>query len=110
MAAKHPERCPTCGRRNKRSNEQNSRYWALLSLIAERLKPKGESYSTETWHTLFKKLYIGWDEVKLPNGQPFIVVHSSADLDVAAFGDYMTQIEAFAAEYDVYLDDLETLR
>ena len=99
-------RCPTCGRKHKRSTEANRRYWLLLHMIAEKLKPEGQTYSADTWHTYFKQRLIGADEVKLPNGNTHIVVKSSADLDTSEFADYMTQIEEWAASRDVYLEDI----
>jgi len=35
------------------------------------------------------------------------IVRSSADLDVDAFSDYMTKVEAWAAERGVFLEDKE---
>lgn len=90
----------------KRSSEQNRRYWLLLHLIAEKVKPGGESYSADTWHTYAKTRWIGADDVRLPNGKVVLMPRSSADLDIAEFNAYMEQIEAWAAERDVYLEDL----
>lgn len=90
----------------KRSNEQNRRYWLLLHLISEKVKPAGESYSADTWHIYAKTRWIGADDVRLPNGKVVPMPRSSADLDVAEFNTYMEQIEAWAAERDVYLEDL----
>lgn len=100
------DRCPTCGRKHKRSTESNRRYWLLIHMIAEKVKPEGQSYSAEVWHQYFKQRLIGADEVKLPNGKTHIIVKSSADLDTGEFTDYMSQVEAWAAERDVYLDDI----
>lgn len=98
-------RCPTCGRQHKRSNEANRRYWALINAIAGNVKPDGNLYSSETWHTYFKQKLIGAEELKLPNGKTHLVIKSSADLDKSEFNDYMTKIEAWAAERNVYLDE-----
>jgi hypothetical protein len=101
------ERCPTCHRRMRRSNPQNSRYWLLVHTIAERLKPQGVQHSPEVWHTYFKSRFLGCDEVTMPNGKSLQLPRSSADLDVPDFADYMTQVETWAAEHDVYLADME---
>jgi hypothetical protein len=90
----------------RRSNEANRRYWLLLHLVAESIKPGGVSYSAETWHTYMKSRFIGADEVRLPNGKVLTLPKSSAELDVAEFNDYMTQVESWAAERDVFLEDL----
>jgi hypothetical protein len=101
------DRCPTCHRRLTRSASANRRYWLLLHLIAEEIKPGGVSYSAEQWHHYCKSRWIGCDDVKLPNGKVLTIPRSSAALDVTEFADYMTQVEAWAAERHVYLADLD---
>lgn len=45
--------------------------------------------------------------MKLPNGKTLIVPHSTAELDKGEFHEYVMQVEAFAAERGVYLEDME---
>lgn len=101
------ERCPTCKRRTKRSSEANRRYWALLHLLSEKLKPDGATFTAEQFHLYYKSRFLGAHDVNLPNGKTILVVESSADLDTGAFSDYMTQVEADANERGVFLEDLE---
>ena len=101
------DRCPACGRRKTRSHEANRRYWLLLHLIAERVKPGGLSYSAEQYHIYFKSRFLGCDEVMMPNSKTAVIPRSTAVLDVSEFNDYMTQVEAWATERDVYLVDME---
>ena len=101
------ERCPTCHRLKKRSNEANRRYWLLLHLIAEKVKPEGKEFSAETWHTWAKTKWLGADEVQLPNGKTVQIPRSSADLDTQEFNDFMMAVETWAQERDVYLDDIQ---
>lgn len=101
-----PSRCPTCNRLHKRSGQQNARYWLLLHEIADALKPGGLSYTAECWHEYFKQRFLGCDEVRLPNGKVVQIARSSAALDTAEFNEYQTKVEAWAAERDVYLQDL----
>jgi hypothetical protein len=100
-------RCPKCGRKKRRSNPANARYWLLLHLIADKVKPEGFSYTPETWHEWAKQRFLGADEVKLPNGKTYLKSHSSADLSTSEFADYMTKLETWAIERDVWLDSLE---
>lgn len=100
------KRCPTCNRLERRSTQANARLWLLYHEIAENVKPGGQAYSAEQWHTYFKSKLLGCEEVKLPNGQVFQIPRSSADLDTGEFADFQTQVEAWAAEHDVYLQDL----
>lgn len=100
------KRCPSCGRLETRSTQANARYWLLLHEIADGIKPGGLSYSAENWHEYFKQRFLGADEMRLPNGKVVIIHRSSADLDTAEFNEYQTRVEAWAAERDVYLQDL----
>ncbi len=99
-------RCPTCHRLQKRSHPQNALYWSLLHMIAEKVKPGGLSYSADVWHTYCKSRWLGCDDIALPNGKVLSQPRSTASLDVAEFGDYFTQVSAWAAERGVYLEDL----
>lgn len=102
---KSPSRCPACGRREKRSSAQNKRYWAIVARVAEGCHPQGDTYSVPTWHKWFKSHFLGCTETKLPNGATLTEPNSSADEDTPEFSDYMTAVEAWAAEHGVYLDD-----
>ena len=98
------ERCPACGRTVTRSTEQNKRYWVLVHAIAE--KPvQSTLYSPETWHIYIKQRFLGSREELLPNGKTVQVQHSTADLDVSEFNDYMTQVEAWASEHGIHLPE-----
>jgi hypothetical protein len=100
------KRCPACGRRAKRSGDANRRYWALVALVAERVKPGGNPFSVAAWHEWIKSKWLGCTDIRLPNGVVLAVPNSSADLDPAEFSDFMTAFEAWAAEHDVYLEDM----
>ena len=98
-------KCPKCGREPKRSSESNRRYWALLALIADKVKVQGKLFSRTVWHEYFKEKLLGANEVTLPNGQKRVYSESSADLDKAEFSEYMDKIEVWAAEHDVWLEE-----
>lgn len=78
----------------------------LLHLMSEKIKPNGELFSVETWHTWAKSRFLGCDEVKMPNSKTLLIPKSSADLDTAEFSDFMTAVEAFANERGVWLEDI----
>lgn len=80
--------------RAKRSGEQNRRLWALLNEIAEQAMLDGKHYSTEAWHEMFKRQFIGVEE--LPGGGTVGI--STTTLNVEEFGAYMTRLEAWAAQ------------
>jgi hypothetical protein len=97
-------RCPHCGQRRKRSNPANSRYWLLLHEISRNVKPEGNEYSPEVWHSYMKQRFLGAEEVKMPNKQTMLIPNSSADLSVEEFADYMTRVEEWANGRGVFLD------
>lgn len=99
-------RCPTCKRKLKRTNEANRRYWLLLHMIAETLKPEGQQYTAEVWHTYFKSKLLGADDVRMPNGKVIAVPKSSAELAKDEFHDYVCKVEAWANEKGVFLDEV----
>jgi hypothetical protein len=98
-------KCPTCGRAEPRSTEANKRLWALYQLIADNVKPAGKEFSRETWHYYFKGLFLGCTDIPLPNGRIRTEPNSTRELDKRAFNDYMAQVEAWAAERNVYLEE-----
>ncbi|HBO4448861.1 TPA: recombination protein NinB [Pseudomonas aeruginosa] len=79
---------------SKRSIEQNKRYHALLRDLSAVAWLDGRQYGPEAWAEYFKQTFIGWDD--LPGGGKRGI--STTTLSVAEFGDYMTRIEAWAAE------------
>lgn len=79
---------------SKRSVEQNRRYWALLNDVSANAWVQGKQYSSDAWHELFKRQFIGMDE--LPNGE--LAGISTTKLNVGEFGDYMTKVECYAVE------------
>lgn len=101
------DRCPTCRRRFKRSSEANRRYWQLLHAMAEKLRPNGQTFTADTWHLWAKSKWLGCVDHILPNRKTVTIPNSTANLDVVEFSDYMTQVEAFANERGVFLEDME---
>ena len=92
--------------RMKRTKKQNKRYWGggVLKQIADQAVVSGKMYSSETWHELFKRKFIGTEE--LPNGE--LIGKSSTDLSTVEFSEFCDRVEAYAAsELGVVFYDLE---
>lgn len=87
-----------------RSLEQNARYWAILTDIAEQVKPNGQEYSPETFHEYFKAKFLGKDTLII-DGDPVLVQRTTTKLKVMEFMDYMTQVEAWAVDHGVHFYD-----
>ena len=103
-------RCPTCHRKRTRSNPANARLWLLYHKMAEGITVKGEKYSAEIWHEYAKSRWLGMDDVQLPNGKVLHRAKSSADLSMEEFNTLMAEVEMFAQERGVYMDEMETLK
>lgn len=100
------DRCPTCKRRYRRSGQQNALLWLLYHRLSEQLRPSGQTYSADSYHTYYKTKFLGCDEIKMPNGKTIQIPRSTADLDVAEFSDYFEKVQADAAERGVFLEEM----
>ena len=100
-------RCPTCHRKRTRTSAANSRYWLLLHLIADKVKPEGAAHSAEVWHEYFKQRFLGMDEFILPNKKVIRTQKSTAELETQGFSDYMSQVEIWAMDRDIYMDEAD---
>ena len=101
------KRCPTCGQLERRTSAQNGRYWALMNEISWRLKVDGQNFAAKTWHLWFAERFLPQEEVKLPSGRMVLLRQSTSELAADVFSDYLTQVEAWAAERGIYLPDRE---
>lgn len=82
----------------KRSTDQNSRFWAMLSDIS-RAKPDGRKHTPETWKALF--MHALGHSVRFEtglNGEPFPVGFRSSQLTKSQMSDLMEFMSAWAAE------------
>lgn len=84
--------------KDKRSVAQNRRYWMLLRELAAIAWIDDRQFSDQTWHEHFKRALIGCEEVVLPSGAIEQRGISTTTLSIEEFGEYMTQIEVWAAE------------
>lgn len=90
----------------KRTVKQNRRYWGkgVLYQIAEQAAPGGKLYSSEQWHEMFKRMFIG--VIELPDGS--VIGESSTKLNTAEFCEFSDKVEAYAAtELGVTFYDLQ---
>jgi hypothetical protein len=89
----------------KRTTDQNSRMWAMLSDIS-RAKPDGRMHTPETWKALFLHAmgHASRFEMGL-NGEPFPVGFRSSLLSKSQMSDLMEFMSAWAAEKGIRLHD-----
>ena len=82
----------------KRTTDQNSRFWAMLSDIS-RAKPDGIKKTPESWKAIFMhtlKYEVAFEQDL--NGQFFPVGFRSSQLSKAQMSDLMEFMSAWAAE------------
>ena len=97
-------------REPKRTTDQNSRFWAMLTALSVQLKWHGQRLTPEDWKLL---LMAGLNqELRLvPNihGNGFVQLgRSSSKLSKAEMSELMELMEAFAAQHGVELWITET--
>jgi hypothetical protein len=95
-------------REGKRTVDQNSKLWAMLSDIS-RAKPEGRTHTPEVWKALVMHAcgHAVQFEIGL-NGQPFPTGFSSSKLTKAQMSDLIEWIFAYGAEHGIVWSD-ETL-
>jgi hypothetical protein len=87
----------------KRSLDQNSRFWAMLTDVATQLRWHGLTLSTDDWRLIFLDA-LKRELRMVPNidGSGFVNLgRSSSDLSKSEMADLITLIEAFGAQHGV---------
>jgi len=79
--------------KQKRSTDQNARYWALLSEIAEQVEVGGKYFDRDVWHEWMKDRF--GTKVEGPTG---LLPASTSQMNTEQFAKYMTQVEVFAVQ------------
>ena len=90
----------------RRTPAQNKRYWGngVLAQVAKQATVGGKKFAAPLWHEHFKQLFIGL--IELPFGT--VIGESSTGLSTAAFSEFCTKVEVYAAsELGVTFYDLE---
>ena len=87
--------------KKRRSVDQNSRMWALITQISQQMPPHmdGVWHSPEAWHEYFKRRFLGVEPG--PFGKP--IPKSTAKLITVEFCSYCDEIEAWAAGEGIVL-------
>lgn len=96
-------------REGKRTTDQNSKFWAMLSDVS-RAKPEGRCHTPDVWKALFMSAcgHAVQFEVGL-EGQPFPIGFRSSRLTVAQMADLITFIDQWGTERGVvWSDERET--
>jgi len=93
----------------KRSTDQNSRMWAMLTEVAVQLPWHGLKLSPDDWKLIFLDA-LKRELRTVPNidGTGFVNLgRSSSDLSKVEMADLITLIEAFGANHGIIFRDME---
>ena len=95
----------------KRSTDQNSRMWAMLTEVAVQLPWHGLKLSPDDWKLIFLDA-LKRELRTVPNidGTGFVNLgRSSSDLSKIEMADLITLIEAFGANHGIIFRDMEPI-
>lgn len=98
-------KCPSCGQEEKLSDPQRDRYFAMLQGYCRHPKMTDRRVSVKGLHLYLKELYLGCDEVPLPDGRVKFVARSvsrKSGPDKLTMSEYMQRVEAWAAEMGLW--------
>lgn len=100
---KAPDGCTVEFRPARRSIDQNSRMWAMLSDIS-RAKPEGRRHTPETWKALFMHAcgHTVQFESGIDDGAPFPTGFRSSKLTKAQMSDLMEFMAEYGARHGVW--------
>ena len=87
-----------------RSTEQNKRYWKLVALLANK-DVQGQKYTKDEWHLYLRGRFLGSETVRMPSGKTMVRTLDTHNLPVDQFNSYMHEVEAWASQHGVWLDD-----
>jgi hypothetical protein len=88
---KHPLELVVKPYRKRRTNQQNSRYWAILHVISERT-----GYTGQELHLLCKDMFLGRERYDVC-GKVFEVPRETKHLNTVEFSEYCDRVEDWAA-------------
>jgi len=105
-------------KRNKRSVDQNSRMWAMLSIISKamrydqnqgwRVSDEGAKYSPDDWKDFFAHSLSNANWMPGENGGMIPLSLRTSEMSKQEHSDLTTLIEEFAARNDIQLGDENT--
>jgi len=87
------------GQANKRSDQQNRYYWAVVvPMVQHGIMDLGTELTKEETHD-FLKARFNYSEIASTEGELMQVPRSTTILNKAAFSEYIAKIQQFAAEF-----------
>ena len=82
----------------KRKLSQNNLYWSWLTTLAKHFSKKAPPYHAEQMHDLMRHKFLGYENQIIGSTEIKGQLISTASLESPAMSEYMTKIEAWAAD------------
>lgn len=89
--------------KERRSNSANALYWAWMEAMAKHFSKGGMKFDKSDMHDLMRHTFLGYEKRVIGKTALADVLKSTADLDASAFCFYMSQVDAWAAQYKCLL-------
>lgn len=99
------DRCPTCGKQNTRTLDQNARMWAMLHEVAETVDWHGQKLIAEEWKDIFTAALKRQKVVPGLDGGFVVLGSSTRRMIKQEMSDLMELMSAFGSEHGVTFKD-----
>jgi len=82
----------------KRSTSANALYWQWLTVMAKHFSKKGQTFTKDDMHDLMRHRFLGYENRVIGKTELKPQLKSSASLSTREMCEYMTKIDAWAAD------------
>lgn len=89
----------------QRTNAQNRLLHALLRDVSESVRVNGLTFSADAWKEMFRRKFIGTEEITLPSGERIERGISTTTLNVGQMASAITGFESWLAQEFGYLPE-----
>jgi hypothetical protein len=101
-------RCPTCGRAEKRTSEQNRMMWSVLTDLAEQVEWHGQYLSKENWKDVLTAALKRQQVIPGIDGGFVVCGTSTSKMTVPEMTELIELALAFGAERGVKFETTPT--
>lgn len=89
--------------RGKRSTDQNSLYWRWLTVAADYFSKRGQKFTKDDMHDLFRHLFLGYESRVIGHTKLQEQLKSTSKLDSSEMAFYMNQVDMWCADKKLLL-------
>lgn len=89
----------------QRTSAQNRLLHAILRDVAESVRVSGQTFSSDAWKEMFRRKFIGTEEITLPDGQRIERGISTTALNVGQMTEAIDRFQAWLAQEFGYLPE-----